>query len=53
MGTFVFARPGMKRTAFAEEPGTMLLAVVATPAQAYEPEGWEVLAPFNRLYLEA
>ena len=30
-GTFVFARPGVKRTAFAEEPGTTILAVGATP----------------------
>src|SRR3954471_1732193 len=51
-GTFVFARPGVKRTAFAEEPGTTILAVGGTPGQAYEPEGWELWAPFNRLYLE-
>jgi tetratricopeptide (TPR) repeat protein len=52
VGTFVFARPGVKRTAFAEEPGTTILAVGATPGQAYEPEGFEIWAPFNRLYLE-
>ncbi len=51
-GTFVFARPGVKRTAFAEQPGTTILAVGATPGQAYEPEGFEIWAPFNRLYLE-
>src|SRR3954453_17052795 len=28
-GTFVFARPGVKRTAFAEEPETTILAVGA------------------------
>ncbi len=51
-GTFVFARPGVRRTAFAEEPGTTILAVGGTPGQPYEPEGWEIWAPFNRLYLE-
>jgi len=51
-GTFVFARPGVKRTAYAEEPETTILAVGGTPGQAYEPEGWEIWAPFNRLYLE-
>ena len=51
-GTFVFARPGMKRTAFAEEPQTTVLAVGATPGQVYEPEGWELWAPFGRLYQE-
>jgi tetratricopeptide (TPR) repeat protein len=51
-GTFVFARPSLKRTAFAEEPGTTILAVGATPGQVYEPEGWEVWAPFGRLYQE-
>ena len=41
-GTFVFARPGLKRTAFAEEPGTTILALGGTPGQAYEPHGYEV-----------
>ena len=49
-GTFVFAHPGVKRTAFAEEPGTTILAVGATPGQVYEPVGWELWAPFGRLY---
>jgi quercetin dioxygenase-like cupin family protein len=51
-GTFVFAGPGVKRTAYAQEPGTTILAVGGTPGQAYEPEGWEIWAPFNRLYEE-
>jgi quercetin dioxygenase-like cupin family protein len=51
-GTFVFARPGVTRTAFAEEPGTTILAVGATPGQAYEPAGWELWAPFGRPYQE-
>ena len=36
-GTLVFARPGVKRTAFAEEPETTLLALGGTPGKAYEP----------------
>jgi tetratricopeptide (TPR) repeat protein len=51
-GTFVYARPGVKRTAYAAEPETTILAVGGTPGQAYEPDGWEMWAPFNRLYLE-
>jgi tetratricopeptide (TPR) repeat protein len=49
-GTLVFARPEVKRTAFAEEPGTALLAIGGTPGQAYEALGWEVWAPLNELY---
>jgi hypothetical protein len=39
-GTLVFARPGVKRTAFAEEPGTTIIALGGTPGKAYEPHGW-------------
>src|SRR5438034_2598322 len=49
-GTLVFARPGVKRTAFAEEPGTTIIALGGTPGQAYEPHGWEVWAPLRPLY---
>jgi tetratricopeptide (TPR) repeat protein len=49
-GMFVFARPGVKRTAFAEEPGTTIIALGGTPGKAYEPFGWEIWAPLNRLY---
>ena len=51
-GTFVFARPGVKRTAFAEEPETTILAAGATPGQAYSPSGWELWAPIGKLYQE-
>ena len=44
-GTLVFARPGVMRTAFADEPGTTILAIGATPGEAYEPDGWELFAP--------
>jgi tetratricopeptide (TPR) repeat protein len=50
VGTFVFARPGVKRTAFAEEPGTTILALGGTPGKAYEAGGWELWAPLNPLY---
>ena len=49
-GTFVFAPAGVKRTAFAEEPDTTLIALGGTPGKAYEPDGWEIWAPLNPLY---
>ena len=49
-GTFVLARPGVKRTAFAEEPATTIVAIGGTPGQAYEASGWEIWGPLNRLY---
>ena len=51
-GTFVFARPGVKRTAFAEEPETTIVALGGTPGKAYEAFGWEIWAPLNHLYQE-
>ncbi|HVD65664.1 MAG TPA: hypothetical protein VNB65_02095, partial [Gaiellaceae bacterium] len=50
VGTLVFARPGVKRTAFAEEPETTILAGGGTPGEAYEPDGWELWAPLRPLY---
>ena len=49
-GTFVFVRPGVKRTAFAEEPGTTIIALGGTPGKAYEPTGFEIWAPLGALY---
>jgi len=49
-GTLVFARPGVKRTAVAEEPETTIIALGGTPGKAYEPDGWELWAPLNALY---
>ena len=50
-GTFVRVEPGVNRTAFAEEPGTTILAVGGAPeGQVYEPEGWEVIAPLIPLF---
>jgi mannose-6-phosphate isomerase-like protein (cupin superfamily) len=51
-GTFVFAQPNVTRTAFAEEPGTTILAMGGTPGRAYEVTGWEVWAPVGPLYQE-
>ena len=49
-GTFVFARPGVKRTAFAAEAGTTIVALGGTAGKAYEPHGWELWAPLRPLY---
>ncbi len=51
-GTFVYARPGVKRTAFAEEPATTVLVTGATPGKIFTPDGWELWAPLGRLYRE-
>jgi mannose-6-phosphate isomerase-like protein (cupin superfamily) len=51
-GTFVFVKPGVKRTAFAEEPNTTLVAVGAQAGKAYEASGWEVWMPLHGLYQE-
>ena len=49
-GTLVFARPGVKRSAFAEEPDTTIVAVGGVAGKAYRPDGWELWAPFRPLY---
>ena len=49
-GTLVYVRPRVKRTAFAEEADTTVLAIGGTPGKAYEPTGWEVWAPIGQLY---
>jgi tetratricopeptide (TPR) repeat protein len=49
-GTLVFARPGVKRTAFAEEPGTTIVALGGTPGKAYEAHGGEIWMPLHHLY---
>ena len=46
-GTMVFARPGVKRTAFAEDAGTTIVAIGGTPGEVYEPSGFEVWLPIN------
>jgi quercetin dioxygenase-like cupin family protein len=49
-GTLVFAEPGVKRTAFAEEDGTTVVVVGGKPGKAYEVLGFEAWAPYQRLY---
>src|SRR5690242_14159931 len=51
-GTFVFAPPEVRRTAFAEEAGTTVIVLGGTPAEAYHPIGWEVWAPARALYAD-
>ena len=49
-GTLVFARPDVKRTAFAEEAGTTIVALGGVPGEAYEPKGGELWMPLQHLY---
>jgi tetratricopeptide (TPR) repeat protein len=49
-GTFVYASPGVRRSALAKEPGTEILLIEGTPGRAYEPRGWELWAPLAPLY---
>jgi tetratricopeptide (TPR) repeat protein len=49
-GTFVSVGPGTRRTAFATEGGTTILALGGTPGQTYQPHGWEVWGPLRPLY---
>ena len=49
-GTFVSVAPGVTRTAFAEEPGTTIVAVGGQPGEAYQSSGWEIWAPLRQLY---
>jgi tetratricopeptide (TPR) repeat protein len=49
-GTFVFVRPRVNRTAFAEEPATVIVSVGGTPGKPYNPVGWELWYPLRRLY---
>jgi tetratricopeptide (TPR) repeat protein len=49
-GTFVVARPEVKRTAFAEEAGTTIIAMGGVPRKAYEVLGWELWATVRPLY---
>jgi mannose-6-phosphate isomerase-like protein (cupin superfamily) len=46
-GMLLSVGPGISRTAFAEEPGTAVLAVGSRVGQPYEAGGWEVWAEFH------
>jgi tetratricopeptide (TPR) repeat protein len=49
-GTLVSAPPRTKRTAFAKQAATTIIAVEGTPGQAYDARGWELWAPLAPLY---
>ena len=49
-GTFVAAAPGVRRTAFADEPNTTILALGGQPGHPYQPTGWDLWAPLAPLY---
>jgi tetratricopeptide (TPR) repeat protein len=40
-GTLVFCRPGARRGAVAQEPGTTILAIGAKPGVVFQPSPWE------------
>jgi hypothetical protein len=51
VGTFVHVSPGVRRTAFAQEAGTTVLAVGGGPAgKPYQVSGWELFAPLMPLF---
>ncbi len=51
LGTFVHVPAGIKRTAFAKEAGTTVLAIGGAPrGKPYEPGGWELFAPLFPLF---
>ncbi len=49
-GTLVFVPPSVKRTAFAEEAGTTVVAVGGTAGKPYDPVGWELWYPLRKRY---
>ena len=51
-GTLVYVPAGPnRRTAFAEEPDTIVLAVGATTGKAFEDHGWELWFPLHERFL--
>jgi len=51
-GTLVFARPSVRRTAFAEEPETTIIALGGVAGKAYAARAWSIWGPLNPLYEE-
>lgn len=49
-GTFVYAEPGTRRGAVANEPGTTILAIGAKPGVAHEISAWEEIFVVFGLY---
>ncbi len=51
VGTFVHVLPGVKRTAFARDAGTTVLAIGAgQEGKPYQPSGWELFVPLFPLF---
>jgi hypothetical protein len=51
MGTLIHVPPGIKRTAFARDAGTTVLALSGgPPGKPYQPSGWELFAPLFPLF---
>ena len=50
VGSFVFVERGVLRTAFAEEPGTTLIAMGGAPGEAYVPSGYEIWSQLRPAY---
>ena len=46
----VSAKPGVRRSARAEEPETAILLIEGTPGSGYEARGWELWAPLAPMY---
>ena len=49
-GTLVSVEGDVKRTAFAEEPGTTIVVVGGQRGKAFEAVGWEIWSPLRPLY---
>jgi tetratricopeptide (TPR) repeat protein len=50
-GTFIHVAPGVKRTAFARDAGTTVIAIGAgRDGHPYKPSGWETFAPLFLLF---
>ena len=49
-GSFVFVERGVVRTAFAEEPGTTLVAMGGAPGEVYVPSGYEIWSQLRPAY---
>jgi hypothetical protein len=50
-GTFVFVPPGIKRTAFAEEPGTTIISLAGgASGKRHKAGAWEIWGPPRPLY---
>ena len=50
LGTFVYVKPGVKRTAVAEADDTVVLVIGGKPGEAYVAQGWELWSQFHPMY---